>query len=243
MLGNGVRVRSFETDVMGSRCAPNGVVCRCVSTADSSLSLSLSLCSQLFSAENGSNTHLLAGRRRVSERGFCAAWRRLLPAAPLACARVANSLGCPPDSPWEASEVVPSRVPSRGGSVGPERRGPVPNPGSRRSPLCVCWVGRGVLMASSARSVVAPGVRGGLAALLVTLDGEPVVRRLLFVKLLAGPRVLARRTRPRTRGGWRLAAKRSCTPAAPRASARHDPHGPTATTEFAPLHHQRKAPK
>ena len=43
MLGNGVRVKSFETDVMGSRCASLGVVVRCVSTADSSLSLSLSL--------------------------------------------------------------------------------------------------------------------------------------------------------------------------------------------------------
>jgi hypothetical protein len=43
MLGNGVRVSSLGTDVMRDRCALRGVVCRCVSTADSSLSLSLSL--------------------------------------------------------------------------------------------------------------------------------------------------------------------------------------------------------
>jgi len=127
-------VRSFETDVMGSRCARIGVVVRCVSTADSSLSLSLSLCSQLFSAENGSSTHLLAGRRRVSERGFRSAWRRLLPAAPFACARVDHSLGRPLSNPWRASEEVPSRVPSRVGSVvGPMCRGLVPNPGPRHA--------------------------------------------------------------------------------------------------------------
>jgi AcrR family transcriptional regulator/DNA-binding MarR family transcriptional regulator len=40
------------------------------------------------------------------------------------------------------------------------------------------------------------GVRAGLAALLRTLDGEPAVRRLVFVDALAaGPRVLARRAR------------------------------------------------
>jgi len=40
------------------------------------------------------------------------------------------------------------------------------------------------------------GIRAGLAALLRTLDGEPAVRRLVFVEALAvGPRVLARRAR------------------------------------------------
>jgi AcrR family transcriptional regulator/DNA-binding PadR family transcriptional regulator len=40
------------------------------------------------------------------------------------------------------------------------------------------------------------GVRAALAALLRTLDGEPAVRRLVFVEALAaGPRVLARRAR------------------------------------------------
>ena len=42
MLGNEVRVKSLGTDVMRGRCARIGVVCRCVSAADSSLSLSLS---------------------------------------------------------------------------------------------------------------------------------------------------------------------------------------------------------
>jgi AcrR family transcriptional regulator/DNA-binding MarR family transcriptional regulator len=40
------------------------------------------------------------------------------------------------------------------------------------------------------------GIRAALAALLRTLDGEPAVRRLVFVEALAaGPRVLARRAR------------------------------------------------
>jgi hypothetical protein len=43
MLGNGVRVESFETDVVRGRCAVMVPVSRCVSSADSSLSLSLSL--------------------------------------------------------------------------------------------------------------------------------------------------------------------------------------------------------
>jgi AcrR family transcriptional regulator len=39
-------------------------------------------------------------------------------------------------------------------------------------------------------------VRGALAALLLALEGEPAVRRLVFVEALAaGPRVLARRAR------------------------------------------------
>ncbi len=42
MSGNGVRVSSMGTDVMRDRCAPLGVVSRCVSVADTSLSLSLS---------------------------------------------------------------------------------------------------------------------------------------------------------------------------------------------------------
>jgi hypothetical protein len=43
MLGNGVRVVPVGTDVMGVFVLSERVVCRCVSTADSSLSLSLSL--------------------------------------------------------------------------------------------------------------------------------------------------------------------------------------------------------
>jgi hypothetical protein len=43
MSGNEVRVKSHETDVMGSRCAQMRGVVRCVSVADTSLSLSLSL--------------------------------------------------------------------------------------------------------------------------------------------------------------------------------------------------------
>jgi hypothetical protein len=47
-------------------------------------------------------------------------------------------LGCPPLNPWGTSEVALSRAYfPRDGVVGPKRRGPVPNPGPRRSLLCV----------------------------------------------------------------------------------------------------------
>jgi len=139
-------VKSFETDVIEDRCAPVRVVCRCVSTADSSLSLSLSLCSWLSSAENGSSTGLLAGHRRAFERGFRTAWRRpLTTAAPLACARASNELGRAPHNPWSASEEALSCVPSRAGVVAHNRRGPVPNPGPRRSLLFGSPARRGLL--------------------------------------------------------------------------------------------------
>jgi len=76
-------VKSFETDVIGSRCAPMGVVVRCVSTADSSLSLSLSLCSQFSSAENGATHRFLTGRRHACGRGSCAASRTAMGGASL----------------------------------------------------------------------------------------------------------------------------------------------------------------
>jgi hypothetical protein len=104
------------------------------------LSLSLSLYSWSGSAENGARTGLLAGFSRARERGFCHARRRPAAAVSLACARV-NSLGCPPCNPWGASEEALSRAYfPRVGSVGPKRRGLVPNPGPRRS-LFVALVG------------------------------------------------------------------------------------------------------
>jgi hypothetical protein len=56
MSGNGIHVESFETDVMGIFARPEGVVTRCVSVADTSLSLSLSL----------SAANLVAGKTPVS---------------------------------------------------------------------------------------------------------------------------------------------------------------------------------
>jgi len=51
-----------------------------------------------------------------------------------------------------------------------------------------------VLPAYEAEGEWQAGVRGGLGALLECLDGEPALRRLVFVEALsAGPRVLARR--------------------------------------------------
>jgi hypothetical protein len=43
MSGNEAHVKSFEIDVVRDRCAPVGAITRCVSVADTSLSLSLSL--------------------------------------------------------------------------------------------------------------------------------------------------------------------------------------------------------
>ena len=87
------------------------------------LSLSLSLCSQLFSAENGASTDFLSGLRRASERGFSSSCvRRVL---------VERRCLCP--SPVVALEEAPVRVPTRAGAVRPGRRGPI-GPGSRRSP-------------------------------------------------------------------------------------------------------------
>jgi AcrR family transcriptional regulator len=52
-----------------------------------------------------------------------------------------------------------------------------------------------VLSASGGEREWAAGIRAGLGALLGFLDGEPALRRLVFVEALgAGPRVLARRT-------------------------------------------------
>jgi AcrR family transcriptional regulator/DNA-binding MarR family transcriptional regulator len=53
-----------------------------------------------------------------------------------------------------------------------------------------------VLPAWEAESEWAAGIRAGLGALLEFLDGEPALRRLVFVEALgAGPRVLERRAR------------------------------------------------
>jgi len=164
MLGNEVRVRSFETDVMRDRCAPMGVVVRCVSTADSSLSLSLSLCSQFLSAENGAPTGFLAGLRRVFGRGFCRSVLvcRLGNAGPApsrlrdsvsfsigvgrgSFPRVYRSKGnlrilrrferrCYCPSPVVAFEEAPLRFPTRAGAGSAERRGLAPM-GPRRSPF------------------------------------------------------------------------------------------------------------
>ena len=77
-----------------------------------------------------------AGRSEIpsiSDRYTSARGRRPIvrdrPAPPI----VVLNLGCPPYNPWRISEEAPSRVPSRAGSVGPKRRGPFPNQGSRRS--------------------------------------------------------------------------------------------------------------
>ena len=61
---------SSGTDVMGIGVPEMRAVVRCVSSADTSLSLSLSLCSQFLSAENGAQAHLLAGSDRALGRGF-----------------------------------------------------------------------------------------------------------------------------------------------------------------------------
>src|SRR5271170_4100550 len=111
------------------------------------LSLSLSLCSQSPSAETGASTHLLAGSSHAPERGFCAARRRpTITAAPFACARVCiTSLVVLPITPGVRPRRLRSRVYfPRAGSVGPKRRDPAPNPGSRRALLFAGPVHRGL---------------------------------------------------------------------------------------------------
>ena len=115
------------------------------------LSLSLSLCSQLFSAENGAPTDFLAGRRRARGCGFCRSVLvcRLGKAGPdflsigpaqrvyrlkgnlRILRRFERRCHCP--SLVVAFEEAPVRVPSRAGVVCAERRGLI-GPGSRRSP-------------------------------------------------------------------------------------------------------------
>jgi hypothetical protein len=114
---------------------------RCVSVADTSLSLSLSSWHLLgdrpsCSAENGALHGSLAGIRRARSRG-------------LSCSRceVCSSVALPASFVgWRAFEQAPLRVPTRAGFeevpacapthaglIGPTRRGPAPNPGPRRT--------------------------------------------------------------------------------------------------------------
>ena len=90
------------------------------------LSLSLSLCSQFLSAENGAPTDFLAGRGRAFERGV---WSF----SPARAVRGLFERRCLCPSPVVAFEEAPVRVPSRAGVVCAERRGLI-GPGSRRSP-------------------------------------------------------------------------------------------------------------
>ena len=71
------RVSPIGTDVVGIVVRPAGAITRCVSLADTSLSLSLSLSTPdflgkkpSFGAEKGASHYLLAGSRRALGRGF-----------------------------------------------------------------------------------------------------------------------------------------------------------------------------
>jgi hypothetical protein len=117
-----LRVVPVGTDVTGVSALPERVVVRCVSTAEASLSLSLSLCSQFSCAKSGAFQGLLAGRRRACERGV---WS-FSPARGLFERRRHSP------SPVAALEEAPSRVPTRAGARSAERRGSY-HAGSRRS--------------------------------------------------------------------------------------------------------------
>ena len=132
------------------------------------LSLSLSLCSQFLSAENGASTDFLAGLRRAFGCGFCLAptllgrsmGKQAKDVASEVCTaherartqrcvaqrmsqRVLVERRCFCPSPVVALEEAPVRVPTRAGAVRPGRRGPI-GPGSRRSPstTATCAAGR-----------------------------------------------------------------------------------------------------
>jgi hypothetical protein len=73
-----VRVSSLRADVPGIVAPPCGAVTRCVSAADTSLSLSLSLsapdlaCSRrVFGVRRGAHHRFLVGHRRAVGRGVC----------------------------------------------------------------------------------------------------------------------------------------------------------------------------
>jgi hypothetical protein len=124
-----IRVSPLGTDVTGVVVRPVGAITRCVSVADTSLSLSLSLSTPNLSglkpssgAENGAYSDLLAGSRRAPGRGFRRSWRRPLAVSPCAGVRVIGLAGSP-YNPWGTSEEVPSRAPTRVGFVVPGRRG------------------------------------------------------------------------------------------------------------------------
>jgi len=124
------RVSSMGTDVAGVAAARVGPVGRCVSIADGSLSLSLSLSTPglvgkkpSVGAGLGACNDLPAGHRRAPGCGTRVARRRRGACPLLACARVAVDLGRLPCTPGVASKgakaLVPSRVwfPGRRGSL------------------------------------------------------------------------------------------------------------------------------
>jgi hypothetical protein len=81
MMRGCFRVSPNGTDVMGLVAAREGSVARCVSVADTSLSLSLSLSvpawlgsRAAFGARRGARHDLSAGSRRAPGRGISAAW-------------------------------------------------------------------------------------------------------------------------------------------------------------------------
>jgi hypothetical protein len=114
------RVSPNGADVMGVVVRPVGAITRCVSLADTSLSLSLSLYSGSPSqearhgAEERAGHHPLAGHHRAPGRGI----RRC-------CCGVSRGLferRCDPHP--AALEEVPSRIPTRAGTSSTGRRGP-----------------------------------------------------------------------------------------------------------------------
>jgi hypothetical protein len=110
------------TDVMGMVVRPVGAVARCVSVADTSLSLSLSL-----------STPGLAGKKPSSGASFGAHQDLLVGSRrALGCGSRRSGLGCPPHNPGEAIKGAWALVPSR--AWFPGRRGST-DLGSRRPPI------------------------------------------------------------------------------------------------------------
>jgi hypothetical protein len=143
MQGNGVRVRSLETDVRGI-AGPNKGSLLDASALLTHLSLSLSLSAAAEKRLCCADSELLAppGRSRSSgpsRAPACGPHTARAPqqqpatAAPIACARVDNELGRAPHNPWSSPEEALLCVYfSRVGVVGPSAAVPSPNPGSRR---------------------------------------------------------------------------------------------------------------
>ena len=134
------RVSPLGTDVMGLAAGEGLPVCRCVSAADTSLSLSLSLCSGSsglkpdFGVRRGARQHLLAGSHRAPGRGVhrsragramarCVNGHRVLLAGGHRFSPVVSfpGLGRSLDSPWRTVMGITALAPSR--AWFPGRRG------------------------------------------------------------------------------------------------------------------------
>jgi len=178
MMRGCFRVSPMGTDVMGIALRPVGALARCVSVADTSLSLSLSLSTPgllgkkpSLGAQSGAHNDLLAGIHRPPGCGVRRSPRAhgsLVSCAPRGSVLRARGLferRCRVPHLAVAFEKAPSRAPTRDGSSSAERRGS--HKGPRRSPIACCLTAVGKFLLCFAPSRVSPyNTRGALPSFL-----------------------------------------------------------------------------